>query len=157
MALDPTARETNFKDSVKKYIVDNMWTTEKVPVSFDPALANPKVPNNAELRTWLNVRFGDFYRDDLSRANVEIRCCTRQDNEGYKLAQLTDKVLGYFTTTEDDGIKRITFYRSYPSPTPWEVIGGIVVQDVIESGVYKAEDETNYKIINLVLRFASRV
>jgi hypothetical protein len=157
MALDATARETNFKDSIKKYIVDNMWTIEKVPVSFDPALANPKIPNNYQLTTWINVRFGDLYRDDLSRANIEIRCCTRQDNEGYKLAQLTDKVLGYFTTTSGDGIKRITFYRSYPSPTPWQVIGGIVVQDVIESGVYKAEDETNYKVINIVLRFASKI
>lgn len=157
MALDPTAREANFKDSIKKYVVDNMWTTERVPISFDPALANPKVANNMELTTWLNVRFGDLYRDDLSRANLEIRCCTRQDNEGFKLAQLCDKVLGYFTTTEGTGIKSITFYRSYASPTPWEIIGGIVVQDIIESGVFKAEDETNFKVLNLVLRFASKI
>jgi hypothetical protein len=157
MALDPTARETNYKDSMKKYIVDNMWTTEKVPISFDPALANPKVANNMELTTWINVRFGDMYRDDLSRATLEIRCCTRQDNEGFKLSQLCDKVMGYFTTTTGDGIKRITFYRSYEAPTPWVVIGGIVVQDIIESGVFKAEDETNFKVLNLVLRFASKI
>lgn len=157
MALDPTARETNFKDSVKKYIIDNMWTTEKVPVSFDPALGNPRVPNNTELTTWLNVRFGDFYRDDLSRATVEIRCCTRQDNEGFKLAQLTDKVMGYFTTTEGTGLKSFTFWRSYEAPTPWENIGGIVVQDIIESGVFKAEDESNFKVLYLTLRFASKI
>ncbi len=157
MALDPTAREANFKDSMKKYIVDTMWTIERVPISFDPALSNPKVPNNVELTTWLNVRFGDFYRDDLSRAMLEIRCCTRQDNEGFKLAQLTDKVIGYFTTTDGDGIKRITFYRSYEAPTPWVAIGGIVVQDIIESGVVKAEDETNFKVLYITLRFASKI
>lgn len=157
MALDPTARESNYMDSVKKYIVDTMWTVEKVPISFDPSLSNPRIPNNMELRTWLNVRFGDLYRDDLSRANLEVRCCARQDNEGFKLAQLCDKVLGYFTTTSGDGIKRITFYRSYPSPTPWDVIGGIVVQDVLESGVFRAEDETQYKVLNIVLRFASKI
>ena len=157
MALDPTARETNYKDSIKKYIVDNLYTIENVPISFDPALANPRVPNNVELKSWINVRFGDLYRDDLSRAVLEIRCCTRGDNEGFKLAQLCDKVIGYFTTIEGDGIKRITFYRSYPSPTAWVKIGGIVVQDIIESGVYRAEDETTYKILNIVLRFASKI
>lgn len=157
MVLDPTARETNYMDSMKKYIVDNMWTVERVPVSFDPSMANPKVPNNMELTTWLNVRFSDLYRDDLSRASLEIRCSTRQDNEGFKLAQLTDKVIGYFTTTSGDGIKRITFYRSYPSPTSWDVIGGIVVQDIIESGVFRAEDETKYKVLYIVLRFASKI
>lgn len=157
MALDSTARETNFKDSIKKYLVDNMWTTERVPISFDPALSNPKVPNNMELRKWLNVRFSDFYRDDLSRAVVEVRCCTRQDNEGFTLAQLCDKVLGYLTTTEGTGIKSIPFYRSYEAPTPWELIGGIVVQDVMESGVFKAEDETNYKVLYITLRFASKI
>jgi hypothetical protein len=157
MALDPTAREANFKDSIKKYIIDNLWTIDNIPVSFDPALANPKVPNNMELRKWINVRYGDFYRDDLSRAILEIRCCTRQDNEGFVLAQLCDRVVGYFTTTTGDGIKRIPFYRSYPSPTPWEKIGGIVVQDIVESGVYKASDESNYKVLNVTLRFASKI
>lgn len=157
MALDPTARETNYMDSMKKYIVDSMWTVERVPISFDPSLANPKIPNNMELTTWLNVRFGDLYRDDLSRAVLEIRCASRQDNEGFKLAQLTDKVIGYFTTTSGDGIKRITFYRSYPSPTPWTIIGGIVVQDIMESAVYMADDETKFKVLHIVLRFASKI
>jgi hypothetical protein len=157
MALDPTAREANFKDSMKKYIVDNMWTIEKVPISFDPAMSKPKLANNMELTTWLNVRFGDFYRDDLSRANVEIRCCTRQDNEGFRLAQLCDKVMGYFTTIEGTGIKSIDFYRSYEAPTPWVKIGGIVVQDIIESGVFIAEDESKFKVLYLTLRFASKI
>ena len=128
-----------------------------VRVLLCSTLANPRVPNNTELTTWLNVRFGDFYRDDLSRANVEIRCCTRQDNEGFKLSQLTDKVIGYFTTTEGTGLKTIIFYRSYEAPTPWVPIGGIVVQDIIESGLFKAEDETNYKVLNITLRFASKI
>lgn len=157
MALDPTAREANYKDSIKKYVVDNLSTIENIPISFDPSLATPRVPNNPELKSWINFRFGDLYRDDLSRAVLEVRPSTRGDNEGFKLAQLCDKIIGYFTTTDGDGIKRITFYRSYPSPTPWEVIGGIVVQDIIESGVYRAEDETTYKVINIVLRFASKI
>lgn len=157
MALDPTAREANYRDSIKKYIVDNLWTIERIPVSFDSSLAQPRVPNNIELKKWLNVLFGDLYRDDMSRANLEIRCCTRQDNEGFILAQLTDKVIGYFTTTEGTGLKAITFYRSYEAPTAWEVIGGIVVQDIIESGEFRAEDETKFKVLNIVLRFASKI
>lgn len=157
MALDSTAREANFKDSMKKYLVDNLWTVEQIPLSFDASLANPLTPNNAELRKWVNVRFADLYRDDMSLARLELRCCTRGDNEGFTLAQLCDKVIGYLTTTDDDGIKRITFYKSYPSPTAWENIGGIVIQDIYEGGVLTADDGTMFKILYVTCRFASKI
>lgn len=158
MALEPTAREANYKDSLKKYIVDSLITIESLKVTFDPRMYVPETfsATNPTVKKWIAVKFGPLYRDDMSEAILELRCCTRQDNEGFVLSQLCDKVIGYFTTTSDDGIKRITFYRSYASQA-WENIGGIVVQDVRESMELMADDDTLYKIITLTLRFASKI
>lgn len=158
MALDPTAREANYKDSIKKHMVDNLVTVEGVKITFDPRMATPETfkSTNPNVKKWVAVKFGELYRDDMSEAILEIRCCTRQDTEGFQLSQLADKVIGYFTTTDGDGIKRITLYRSYPSQA-WENIGGIVVQDVRESREMEAADDTLYKIITVVLRFASKI
>lgn len=158
MALDPTAREANYKDSMKKYLVDSLVTIEGLKVTFDPRMYIPETfkASNPNVKKWVSVKFSNMYRDDMSDAMLELRACTRQDNEGFILSQLCDNIIGYLTTTEGDGIKRITFYRSYPSQA-WEVIGGIVVQDVMESRELEAEDDTLYKIITVTLRFASKI
>lgn len=158
MALDPTARDANYKDSIKKFVVDNLVGIEGLKVTFDPRMATPETfkTTNPTVKKWVSFKFADLYRDDLSEAILEARCCTRQDNEGFQLSQLCDKVIGYFTTTDGDGIKRITFYRSYPS-APWEAIGGIVVQDVRESREMEAADDTLFRIITITLRFASKI
>jgi len=158
MALDPTAREANYKDSIKKYLVDSLVTTESLKISFDPRMYTPETfkSTNPNVKKWVAVKFGNLYRDDMSEAILEIRCCTRQDSEGFQLSQLTDKVIGYFSTESGDGIKRITFYRSYPSQA-WDTIGGIVVQDIRESREMEAADDTLYKVITIILRFASKI
>ena len=156
MALDPTAREANYRDSMKKYIVDNIKVTEQINLSFDKTI-NAPVLTSKNLRRWVVVNFGTLHRDHLSSAILDVYCCTRQDNEGFRLAQLTDIVVGYLTDNTGDGMKRITLYRSYPPPTAWDVIGGIVVQDIHESSKLLAEDETKYKLLTVLLRFASKI
>lgn len=158
MALEPTAREANYRDSIKKYMVDSLVTIEGLKITFDPRMHVPETfkSTNPNVKKWVSVKFGNLYRDDMSEGILEIRCCTRQDTEGFQLAQLCDKVIGYFTTTSDDGIKRITFYRSYPSQA-WDNIGGIVVQDVMESREMEAADDTLWKLVTVILRFASKI
>lgn len=156
MALDPTAREANFRDSIKKYFVDSLVTAEGLNLSFDRSLATP-ILRNKSTDKWVVINWGDMHRDDMSTATLEIFCCTREDNEGFKLAQLVDTVMGYLTvSTGGDSTLRITFYRSYPSQA-WTNIGGIVVQEVYESAQLMAEDDTKYKILTVVCRFASVV
>jgi len=67
--------------------------------------------------------------------------------------------MGYLTpdSSVPDGIKRITFYRSFPSPTPWIVIGGIIVNDIIESPELDADDETKYKVLTVRFKFVSKI
>ena len=156
MALDPTAREANVRDSVKKYLVDSLHPAYHL--MFDRSLATPLiqgVPSTVD--RWISVNFGAMNRGHLSEHILTIYCCSRKDNEGFKLAQLTDTVMGYLSDdTQTDGMRKITFYRSYPN-NPWEIIGGIVIQEVIESQQFEADDETKFKILTVRLRWGSKI
>lgn len=155
MSLDPTAREANFRDSIKKYLVDNIYTVEGIPLSFDKSLAAPNI-RGREVDKWVVVHWGFFDRTDFSSYTINIYCCTRKDNEGFKLAQLVDTVVGYLS--EDDvnatnQLKTITLYQSQT----WTNIGGMIVQDVNESGEIEAEDGTKYKLITPRFRWATKI
>lgn len=157
MALDPTARLANVKDSIKKYFVDNISRISGKKLTFDKALSVPRIQGNVPANEWVSVRIEELYRDTLSDQMISIYCCTRQDPEGYRLAQLTDTVMGYLSdTTMTDGMARIPFYRSYPSQS-WDLLGSMLVHTVYESADMEAEDETKFRIITVRLKFASKV
>lgn len=156
MALDPTAREANVRDSVKKYFVDSLQPT--VQVMFDKGLATPNIQGTpSEIDRWVSVNFGRMEREVLSEHELRIYCCTRKDNEGFRLAQLSDLVMGYLSdTTQTDGMRRINLYRSYESQA-WVLIGAMLVQEVLESQQFEADDETKYKILTVRLRWSSKI
>jgi len=60
MALDPTARTTNIKDSVKKYFVDNVWRISKIHLTFDKAMNAPLLQGQAGVNRWLSVKIEDL-------------------------------------------------------------------------------------------------
>ena len=156
MALDPTARESNLRDSVKKYFVDSLHPTYQL--IFDRGLATPRVQGTpSEVDKWISVNFGPMDRGTLSEHSLTVYCCTRKDNEGFKLAQLSDTVMGFLSDdTQTDGMRRIDLYRSYESQA-WVKLGAMVVQEVTESQQYEADDETKYKILTVRLRWASKI
>jgi len=158
MALDPTAREANFRDSIKDYLIDNIETTEGIPLSFDKALSSPDLQGKT-VHIWVNVLIDGIHLGTMSEVNLRLFCCTRQDNEGFKLAQLRDKVMGYLVNdgTVGDGMVRIPFYRSYPLKVNWVLLGSLIIQDVFESPQMEAPDETKYKILNVRLRTPSKM
>ena len=156
MALHATARETNFRDSVRKYLYDNLKTVEGLSLFFRQ---NFVTVNLREVQTekWVVGTFGSIRLGVMSEGLLELRPCTRNDASLFKLAQLTDKIVGYLTPGSGDGITRIPFYQSAEDPDDWVLIGGIVVQDVYVSGDMKAEDDTNFRVIHVQLRFASKL
>ena len=158
MSLDPTAREANIRDSVKKYFVDNIARTEGLGLTFDRSLAEPVIQGDTGgVDKWVSINYGYLDPDALASMMLTIYCCTRSDAEGFKLAQLRDKVMGYLTdTTQTDGMRRITFYRSYESQA-WDVIGALLVQLDPESDQFEAEDGTKYKMLNVRLRWAAKI
>lgn len=159
MSLDPTARSSNLKDSIKKYFVDNIYTTEGIEIGFDKSMARPKIQGQpVEVEKWVVVNSG--YIDPmgtLSEHQIDVICCSRKDNEGYKLAQLRDTVMGYLTdNTQTDTMRRIPFYRSYASQA-WTLLGALLVTEIIESPRNDAEDETKFIILTTTLRWAAKI
>ena len=159
MALHATARESNIIDSIKKYLSDNLETTESIALTFDVALSSPKIQGRAVDR-WVSCDMGVINLDSWSEANFELFLCTRRDNEGFRLAQLRDTVMGYLTNSGSpgDGKISIPFYQSSSAPSAnWTLLGGLLITDVIESRRMKAPDETKYKILTVRLRFGAKV
>lgn len=155
MSLDPTARRANFKDSIKRYFC-SQYTGE---LTFDKSLSSPDLMNDKTVDRWVNIDLGEIDRGYMSEVPIEIRCASRQDPEGFKLAQLTDFMMGLLSDTDQtDGMKRIPFYRSVPSgPDDWVLLGSFVVQEVIESRELYAPDNTKYIILFVTLKTASKI
>ncbi len=158
MSLDPTAREANVRDSVKKYFVDGLNRTDNVPLTFDRGLSSPEIQGDAEsVSKWVAIQFDAMDVDHLGFQILSIYCCTRFDPEGFRLAQLRDRVMGYLTdSTQTDGIRRIPFYRSYESQA-WDLLGSLLVLIQGESAQFEAEDDSKYKIITAILRWSAKV
>ena len=155
--LDATAKQSNIMDSLKKYFVDSLETTEELSLTFDRYLSTPKIQGR-EVDRWVSINFGDMGLSYLSALDLQIFCCTRSDAEGFKLAQLRDKVFKYLVdSSQTDGMARIAFYRSRADGN-WTLLdGGFIVQDVMESRQMEANDGTKFKILTARLRFSSKV
>jgi len=156
MSLDATARESNVRDSLLKFFVENLKLTEKIELSFDKSLASPRL-QGTEVDRWVMIDFGLLDRGTLSEHYVDLYCCTRKDPQGFRLAQLGDTVMGYLTdSTQTDGIKRIAFYRSKETGT-WDLLGALLVTDVKESKETEAPDGTKFKVLSVTLKWAAIV
>ena len=158
MALHATARESNVLDSIKKYLVDNLVTTENIQLTFDASLNAPGVTQNNLADKWVVLDPGQMELGTLSDFFFDIYCCTRKDNEGFRLAQLRDTVMGYLTNdgTVGDGKTLIPFYQSSKT-VPWVLLGGIVIIKVIESNRMEGPKGTKYKILTVRVKFASKI
>ncbi len=156
MTLDASARESNLRDSLKRYFVDSIETAEGVPVTFDKALNAPNIQGKI-VDKWVSITFGPVTLDTMSDIIFEIYCCTRQDNEGFKLAQLRDKVMGYLVdSTKIDGLRRIDFYQSNYSGS-WTLLGNLLVWEILPSGDMIAPDETKFKVLTVILKVAMKI
>ena len=159
MTLDATARLANIKDSLKKYLYDELQTSRNIPVLFDKSVSDPDL-QSITVQKWVAVNLGETSIKLLSDILVVLYCCTRKDNEGFKLAQLRDtvfEILSVDPTTATDNFKRIPFYQSAPQAVNWTQIGSLLVQDIIESEDLIASDETKYRILTVRLRTPSKV
>lgn len=156
--LSPLSRESNYKDSLKKFFIDFL-KEQNVPVTFDKMLNFPDIFQETfrirddKVDKWVSVISGGIYESSpLISTYPSIFICSRRDNEGYKLAQLRDLVKGKI----DEGLS-IPFYRSYPEPTEWELIGSMTVYHLGESEQLTTQDSTKFKRMSLELKWASTI
>lgn len=148
--LDSTAQKANFYYSLKKYIIDNLYTIQGIPVIFDTFL-----PPDFSIERWISVHQKSLDRDTLSSYQVELYCITRNDYEGEKLTELVDIVAGYFIgdITQTDGLRRIPFYDA----TTELQNGNMIVTNASEGEHLQAPDESKFLILTFTLRMASKI
>ena len=161
MPLDATAREANVLDSIKKFFIDNIYEISSIPVLFDIGLNSPNIRTGSsatKVEKWVSVNIGTFIPEHISDLNIRLYLCSRNDKEGFKLAQLRDTVLGYLKdSTADDGMRRIPLYRSHVDASKWQKVGGMLVYVDIISGNLLLEDVTKYKVIECTLRWGAKI
>ncbi len=156
MALDPSARKSNLKDSIKKYFVDNLVTIEGLDLFFDIGLTTPDL-KKLDIDRWIVTNFGPIDREAFASVTLNIFCCTRKDAEGKKLAQVTDKLMGYLTdNTQTDGHARIAFYQSFAIEA-WTLIGYLEVTEIFEGQEFEAEDKTKVAPFTVRLRWGCKI
>ena len=148
--LDTTAQKSNFYYSIKKYIIDNLFTIEGIPIIFDRFL-----PPANTVSKWIFVIQNTLDRDTVSEYKFDIYCVTRQDFEGDLLTQLVDKVVGYFLydSTKLDTLIRVPFY----SATTGNAVGSMVITDVKESDPADAPDQSKFLILSITAKMASKI
>lgn len=159
MSLSPLAREANYKDSIKKYFVDNIYRTENIPVTFDKMINFPEVFQESfkvfddRIDRWISVISGGIVENSpLITAYPSIYVCTRRDVEGFKLSQLRDTVRSLL-----DMAMAIPFYRSYPAPIEWQLLTYMQVFHTGESEQLTTKDETKFKRISLSLKWTATI
>ncbi len=157
MTLDATAKEANVKDSIKKYFVDNIFRTKKIPLTFDKFLNVPKIQSR-EVDKWVNINWGPIEMDTLSSIKLDIFCCTRKDSEGFKLAHVRDTVFEFLTdNTQTHGMRMIPFYRSRQNEAWTKLQAMLITKPIIESQQIDAKDGTKYKILTCTLKWGAKV
>ena len=150
-SIEPSEQRKNVKDSIKKYFVDNLETASNIELTFDKSLSTPGIFGGGVTR-WLNVQLGPMNRGGLMDLTLFSYCVTRNDPEGFRLAQLTDTVMGYLSDAErTDGMRRIPFYRS----SDWTLIGALLVQRTFESQELEGPDGSKYIVLTSRLRAES--
>ena len=162
MTLHATAKVINYEMSIRKFLVDNLQTIEGIELLWDITVPDPDLLNQMlSFSKWVAINLGDMDRGEFSRAFFEMYLTTRNDPDGLILTELSDTVMGYLSDTDvPHGMKRIQFYETTINPNNaalWTSIGGILVQDVTESGRIDYGDGLKYKILTVVTRFASKV
>jgi len=155
MALDATTRETNVKDSFKKFLIDALHPTYRL--TFDKGLNAPKI-RGTDSEKWVAVECGRFEIGIICSFEIRLYCCTKKDNSGFKLSQLRDVLLGHLTdNTQDDGVKRVALYKSHAEIDKWTQISTMVIHINGETGQLTLSDETKTKVIDITLKWGGRI
>ena len=153
--LSPETRVSDFENSVKKYFIDNLQTTENIPLFFDWMEDIPVDSNGVKLLSWIIISFGYVQLGTVAECSVNIHMFTRNDFESQNLNILMDKVNSYIINEDAvNGLHTIPYYNTIS--LPWVVNGGIIpfIRNIY--GVESLKDNTKMRTILLTMRWGSK-
>ena len=153
--LSPETRISDFENSVKKYFIDNLETTEGIKLFFDWMEDIPLDSTGNKLLSWGIISFGHVELGTVAECFVHVHIFTRNDFENQKLNLLMDKVNSYIVNEEAvNGLHTIPYYNT--ETVPWTVNGGIIpfIRNIY--GVESLKDSTKMRTILLTMRWGSK-
>lgn len=153
--LSPETRVSDFENSVKKYFIDNLQTTENIPLFFDWMDDIPVDSNGVKLLSWIIISFGYVQLGTVAECSVNVHIFTRNDFESQNLNILMDKVNSYIINEDAvNGLHTIPYYNTIS--LPWVVNGGIIpfIRNIY--GVESLKDNTKMRTILLTMRWGSK-
>lgn len=146
MSLSNRSKEYNVQQSITKYFVDRFPNNKLL---FDKTLSTPDIRSQRKTMSWYSIYFDDIVNTSPGHEMyLKIVVNSRNDPNGIELTKLRDNLFAEF---ENSGY-RIPLY-SFPDVSS---IGKMMVYVENDGGKRKAEDETNFKIINLKLKWMGR-
>ncbi len=153
MALDPTLQEVLFRRSVKKFLVDELYTEEGIYIGFESAFKELKDSGGNQLTSWINFHFdGLSFRGNSAKGRVSAYLFSRQDSDGTILATVRDALVDkLIDLSMSDGLKRVPLYDS-----EWVVVGGMIVTTGMESKEEVGVDDTLYKFVNIYFQYTTK-
>ncbi len=151
MALEATLQEVNFRRSVKKYFVDNLYTAQDIYIAFGTTYKEPVDEVTGPRDAWINFHFdGLSVTGTLASGKVAAYMFSRRDLEGDLLAGVRDELMAtLIDLSMPDGIRRVPLYDEN-----WDIIGGMLISTGLESKESKGKDNTLFKFINIHFNYA---
>jgi len=163
MGLNSLSRETNYKDSLRKFFVENLSDEHDIPVTFDKLLNFPDIfqegfrYHDDRVNKWVSIVSGGLIeRSPMIIAYPAIYMCTRRDNEGYRLAQLRDKVRELLNESMTIPLYR-NFYVPFQDQYMWEFITHMTIFHNGESDQLTTKEDTRFKRLSLRIQWAATI
>lgn len=153
--LSPESSTTDFENSMKKYLVDNLQEKEKIPLFFEAQDDIPVDENGIKLEKWGYISFGGVVLDGVNSCSVLIHLFTRNDFENTLINNLMDLVTSYILDeTSTNGLCSIPYYNS--RTVPWTLNGGILpfIRNIFK--VETLRDKTKLKTMQLNCKWGGK-
>lgn len=153
MALDVTLQEGAFRKSVKKFLVDSLYTTDGIYIGFETSFKELADSNGDPLNIWVNFHFdGLTVNGNKATGRVAAYLFSRGDADGMLLASLRDSLMDkLIDLSMPDGLKRVPLYDD-----SWQEIVGMIITTGVESKEEKGVDDTLYKLVNIYFNYATK-
>lgn len=151
--LDYSLQESLYEMSVRKYFTDYIEGVKGKKVFFDRQYSIPKDESGVDLQSWVVVSFDGIDIATASTGILEVICFSRNDEGNAVLTSLRDIIVEMLVDENmPDGCKRVPYYNS-----SWDVVGGMLAYvDTRNSGTQYGADGTNFKLINVLLRWGTK-
>jgi len=153
--ISPVSRESDLKNSIKKYFLDSLETLESIPLFFDRLFETPSDDEGTKLLKWVVITFGRGDLGNVSERQVSIEAYTRDDSEGDNLSVLLDTIMGYILNEDStNGLATVPYYDT--SSVPWTVVGGMMSFLQPSLNEMEGDDSTKFKSINLLFKWGGK-